>query len=450
LDKIRTLDVHLHFSFADDAGTGATTSEQRRLEQRVQTLEQLLGTFKVVGSSLESDREAWRPEQECAKASCPEPPVHLPKGMSVDQFAISFVHQKLLGKSSGSPLVAVGAAAAAREGSSSASVGTGQGGAAAELVKMPPPERRPSVADIVARATSEDCRPSTHSASSRPGVPCLPPLEDGQDPWKTSTDWRIELGERAVAAVSAEALTEKDCGRFELFGDSTWCMNAMNGKDVLGLSYGIEERDMWSEKMSNVFHMPTQLYDCFQNPDHSPPMAGTAPNGTQKCDSHPGHCYETWYKPYRICLGPENTKIQGRKYENVVEHLKGHRPLSLHLKVDSEGTEWAMLKQLLDRPEELDKIRTFEMEVHFSYVPEGDDPEARLMSDQDRLEKRVRIMERMLDKFVCTGTNLEVYAESWKPAKECRNSRCDEPAVHLYMGMSVDQFAVSYVHRDLM
>lgn len=269
-----------------------------------------------------------------------------------------------------------------------------------------------------------------------------------EKPYKTNTKWRSQLGERVLAAVTGQ-VTEKQCDGFELFGDHTWCLKAMRQKGVLGLSYGIEERDLWSEKMSNVFKMPTRLYDCFIPPRQSPPIAGTAPNGTRSCSSYPGHCYETPYQSFRICLGPEEREIDGRRYTTLEKHLRGRSRLSTHLKIDTEGTEWAILERLLASPEDLDKIRTLEMEVHFSYVPEGDDPEARLLPEQERLERRVRVMERLQERFLVTGTNLEVYRESWHPEKECRRARCNEPAVHLTWGMSVDQFAVSYVHKDL-
>lgn len=142
---------------------------------------------------------------------------------------------------------------------------------------------------------------------------------------------------------------------------------------MLGLSYGIEERDMWSEKMSNVFRMPTRLYDCFIPPQLSPPIAKTAPNGTS-CQGIQGHCYETPYESFRICLGAKAGNISGRQYVTLQEHLVDRPPLSTHLKIDTEGTEWAILEQFLASPEDQDKVRTLEMEVHFSYQHEGDDP----------------------------------------------------------------------------
>lgn len=275
----------------------------------------------------------------------------------------------------------------------------------------------------------------------------MPPAPE--EPFDQETPWRSALGLRVLSAVVGQ-VEEKDCQGMELFGDSTWCLSAMKQPGVLGLSYGIEERDMWSEKMSNVFKMPTQLYDCFIPPRQSPPIAGTAPNATQSCQSHPGHCYETQYQAHRICLGPEQKTINGRRYETLAMHLRGRRRLSTHVKIDSEGTEWAVLEQLLASPEDQDKIRTLEMEVHFSFVPEGDSDEAKQMKEQELLEYRAGLMERLLDKFAVTGTNLEVYRQDWRPEEMCPRKSCQEPALHLPRGLSMDQFAISYMHRDLL
>merc|ERR1712217_1178 len=90
------------------------------------------------------------------------------------------------------------------------------------------------------------------------------------------------------------------------------------------------------------------------------------------------------------------------------------------------------------------------MEVHFSFVPEGDSDEAMKMEEQALLEHRVRIMERLLERFVVTGSNLEVYREDWRPKEMCPRSSCDEPAIHLPKSLSMDQFAISYLNRDLL
>merc|ERR1719253_1832663 len=43
---------------------------------------------------------------------------------------------------------------------------------------------------------------------------------------------------------------------------------------------------------------------------------------------------------------------------------------------------------------------------------------------------------------------MEVYRQEWQPEKECGKGGCGEPPIHI-PSMSVDQFAVSYINRDL-
>ncbi|CAK0856899.1 unnamed protein product [Prorocentrum cordatum] len=245
---------------------------------------------------------------------------------------------------------------------------------------------------------------------------------------------------------------EEACQGFQLFGDSVWCLRAMGTKDVpdpLGLSYGIEQRDLWSEKLSNVFRVPTRLYDCFVPPRDSPPMAGTAPNASGPCDPSGPHCYETPYRAFRECLGPRAGVVEGRTVATLGSHLEGRGPLSTWLKIDVEGSEWSALEQLLESEEGMARVRTLEMEVHFSYAPFVDREAFLQLPEQERLERRVRVMERLLKNFACVGSNLEVYREQWHPETECPGSSCDEPQVHV-ASMSVDQFAVSYVNRALL
>merc|ERR1719178_450691 len=97
----------------------------------------------------------------------------------------------------------------------------------------------------------------------------------------------------------------------------------------------------------------------------------------------------------------------------------------------------------------MDKIRTLEFEVHFGYRPEGDAEEARRMSERNLLNQRVRVLEQLTERFRATGSTLEVYREEKNDMRICPKGRCSEANIHLRQGMSVDQFAVSYVHRDL-
>ena len=50
-----------------------------------------------------------------------------------------------------------------------------------------------------------------------------------------------------------------------IWGDQTWCMKAFDGSHgygIIGLSFGIEERDIWGELVTQKFKIPVKLYDC--------------------------------------------------------------------------------------------------------------------------------------------------------------------------------------------
>eukprot|EP00933_Yihiella_yeosuensis_P040575 TRINITY_DN34895_c0_g1_i2.p1 TRINITY_DN34895_c0_g1~~TRINITY_DN34895_c0_g1_i2.p1 ORF type:complete len:502 (+),score=90.32 TRINITY_DN34895_c0_g1_i2:196-1701(+) len=286
--------------------------------------------------------------------------------------------------------------------------------------------------------------------SSRPGKPCIPPAPFW--PYSSKTPWKIELGSRVLAAVTPK-ITEEKCGGFYLYGDQTWCNKAFDGshgRALVGLSYGIEERDIWSELISAKKYR-TRLYDCYIPPANSPAIAGKAPNGTRQCNGVENKpCYSEKYEPYRICLGGEDTKDKGRKFERLHGHLVGLPKHSVHLKIDVEGSEWPVLDQLIKNAEDWDKIRTLDMEVHFwTGDALGKSKDWIDLSPQEKLEKEVGIMEGLLQRFHCTGSTLEVYRQGWNPKDSCEGSKCGEPPVYLPGGFSVEMFAVSYVHKEL-
>ncbi|CAJ1410793.1 unnamed protein product [Effrenium voratum] len=159
------------------------------------------------------------------------------------------------------------------------------------------------------------------SQSSRPGKPCIPPPPFW--PYKGLTEWKTELGSRALAAVTPlEELTGR-CGGYYLFGDQTWCNEAFDGSHgygKIGLSFGIEERDIWGELVTQKFGLPVKLFDCFIEPEKSPPIAGTPPNGTKCPKNHVGEpkldyiCYGAPYQSFRLCLAGQEVKVDGRMY----------------------------------------------------------------------------------------------------------------------------------------
>eukprot|EP00435_Cladocopium_sp_Y103_P033262 s1005_g8.t1 len=192
------------------------------------------------------------------------------------------------------------------------------------------------------------------SQSSRPGKPCIPPPPFW--PYKGITEWKTHLGQRTLAAVTPPIeLTERRCGSFYLLGDQTWCMKAFDGSHgygIIGLSFGIEERDIWGELVTQKFKIPVKLYDCFIPPERSPPISKTAPNNTVCPKNHLGEpkldgiCYGAAYESFRLCLAGQDVTVANRKYSTLEAQLKGFPKLSVHLKIDVEGSEWDVLEWL--------------------------------------------------------------------------------------------------------
>jgi len=282
--------------------------------------------------------------------------------------------------------------------------------------------------------------------SSRPGTPCLPPAKKW--PYRENTAWRTKLGERILKAVSP-VVTEEHCKGWILYGDQTWCKKAFKDKfpDPLGLSFGIEERDMYSEYLSNNFKVPTRLFDCFQNPAQSPPMSGKAPNATGPCRGG-NHCYETPYQSFRVCLGATKAKVEGRQYDTLSNALKSRGPLSTYVKIDVEGSEWTVLEQLGQNDEDQDKIRTLDMEIHFGFTA-ASEYQYNSWSQKQRITREITILEGLKRKFYVTGTTLEVYRQGWMPQQDCPKQQCNEPVVHLAGGFSPQMFAISFVNKDI-
>lgn len=451
--KIRTLDMEIHFGFAA-ASESATNGQslEERLEREVGIIEGLSKNFRVTGSTLETYRQGWWPTKDCPEQQCHEPIVHTAGGFSPQMFAVSFVNRAFW---------APGAAKA------SGGRGGSKGGRRSPA-PQPRPRPRPTpapepIAEDFDEAAVEVAGGGAvlpypggkvctwklpDQVSSRPGPPCIPPAKKW--PYETNTPWRSKLGERIVRSVDQGVSSEK-CNGWNMFGDSTWCNKAFTktpAPGVIGLSYGIEERDLYSEYLSNNYGIPTKLYDCFIEPEKSPPMAGKAPNGTKKCNPNGGHCYGTTYQSYRVCLGPEKTKVDGRKYDTLANHLKGREPLSVHLKIDVEGSEWTVLENFIASDLDQAKVRTLDMEIHFGFRAAS---EAKYddFPEEERIERQIRIIEGLRKRFYCTGTTLETYRQGWFPEKDCPQQQCSEPVVHTAGGYSPQMFAVSYVNKAI-
>jgi len=272
-------------------------------------------------------------------------------------------------------------------------------------------------------------------------------------PYKTQRTWSTDLGERIVrSAIPSPKVNEDACGGFKLFGDSAWCLAAFAdapARNLQGLSFGIEERDLWSETMSNFFHMPTKLYDCFQDPKKSPPLSMTAPNAAGPCRGKQSHCYETPYQAFRTCLGPDSGVLEGRNYTTLAQLLQGQAPLSTHVKMDVEGSEWSVLEALLSNAADLAKIRSLDIEVHFGFAA-ASEAQRRQKNPEEALRREVSIFEKLARSFLAVGSNVETNAEGWDPGASCSRALCEEPLVHTRGGFPVNQFAVSFVNPALL
>lgn len=329
----------------------------------------------------------------------------------------------------------------------------------AELAKEEPKAKKPMGNPLIPVPQQEPCSyyGEGRSQSSRPGKPCIPPPSFW--PYKGVTEWKTHLGQRTFSAVTPPIeLTERRCGSFYLLGDQTWCMKAFDGSHgygIIGLSFGIEERDIWGELVTQKFKIPVKLYDCFIPPERSPPISKTAPNNTVCPKNHLGEpkldgiCYGAAYDSFRVCLAGQEVTVAGRKYNTLEAQLKGFPKLSVHLKIDVEGSEWDVLEWLVANPDEWDKIRTLDMEIHFGFGSAAVLEKYKDLTIREQLEREVKIMESLLSRFYCTGSTLEVYRQGWSPEDNCGMEPCGEPPIYLANGFSVTAFAVSYVHKEL-
>eukprot|EP00435_Cladocopium_sp_Y103_P035972 s1005_g9.t1 len=105
--------------------------------------------------------------------------------------------------------------------------------------------------------------------------------------------------------------------------------------------------------------------------------------------------------------------------------------------------------ELVANPDEWDKIRTLDMEIHFGFGSAAVLEKYKDLTIREQLEREVKIMEGLLSRFYCTGSTLEVYRQGWSPQDNCGIEPCGEPPIYLANGFSVTAFAVSYVHKEL-
>ncbi|CAE7507344.1 unnamed protein product [Symbiodinium necroappetens] len=103
-DKVRTLDMEIHFGFGSAAELPQykALSLQEKLTRQVSIMEALRKRFFCTGSTLEVYRQGQLRGLALRRAPASEsfgkegPPVYLPNGFSVTAFAVSYVHKELV------------------------------------------------------------------------------------------------------------------------------------------------------------------------------------------------------------------------------------------------------------------------------------------------------------------------------------------------------------------
>lgn len=202
-----------------------------------------------------------------------------------------------------------------------------------------------------------------------------------------------------------------------------WCSSLLakhaRERKLVGLSYGILNFDTWSERLGNVYEIPTFLYDCFATNDN--------PGNRLKQ-------YKVPYKRYSICLGDkEKTDPAGRQWQTLAQHLTGRKQFSVALKLDIEGSEWNAFDTVSD--EALQTIFSLDMEVHF--CNEATLPEPYRKNKDLFYKKMAHFFARILKYFVCIGRAPDQHDWIKRTVTECRPQT------------SVTMLSVSYIHKAI-
>eukprot|EP00928_Gymnodinium_smaydae_P053748 TRINITY_DN37674_c0_g1_i1.p1 TRINITY_DN37674_c0_g1~~TRINITY_DN37674_c0_g1_i1.p1 ORF type:complete len:402 (+),score=89.18 TRINITY_DN37674_c0_g1_i1:92-1297(+) len=315
-----------------------------------------------------------------------------------------------------------------------------------------------------------------------PGTP-IEPKEDNHIKIAYYNASLAALGDRLVKAADASEAA-RACGSFFNFGDYTWCNRAMpqntdyarknvyggntckvttppagmslldvdtdgdhrvaNNGQYLGLSYGIEETDPWSELMSSMYFVPTRLFDCYIQSTKGPMFNDMTGDHSKENQCTTRNCYSIPYEKNRVCLEDMKSERDGRKYDTLKAALHGRAPLSTFVKMDVEGSEWRVLDQLLKSPEDIDRIRTLDMETHMRFN----------VNDGIPLERRVEILEEMAKKFAVTGSNIEpMHIERIRDQKrelEKDPNLMKDFGIYTSRGLPLDQYTISFVNRRIL
>lgn len=335
--------------------------------------------------------------------------------------------------------------------------------------------------------TQQQQRPKSHSSgigASRPGSPNTTAWE-GDLPFIQVRPEALEYGARLLRAAHAPRDTLGGCHGFVSFGDFTWCSSVMPKEspgakqglygpvsagapgvekqpEMVGISFGIRDRDMWSELLSNRYNVPTQLYDCYWDEDKGPmgtkQLTRLAMNKTEGCphwQDEGGQCYNTAYFPHKVCIDKteQNIHTNGRvlKFEPLEKPLKDKKPLSVFMKIDIEGSEWDSLEWLLSSPSDIEKIRSLDMEAHMQYYKSGNKE-----NGPAEMEKKVKIMEELSQYFVVVGSTVAAQHEEWeKKMRRMRktsgpDAKMVEPLVYANDALYLQRYSISFVNRKLL
>lgn len=345
------------------------------------------------------------------------------------------------------------------------------------------------------------CRPP-YSTASTPSVMTwetarYTPAPLPHSPYATHDPRRESYGDRLHKAAAVSNATVRACGGVWSFGDFSFCAqflpqetacatakHAPCGPPLKGveklkdlpeasglkaLSYGIRERDFWSEWMSNRYAIRSRLYDCFwfeaRGPMNTNLSAGAL--GQTPCPSwrRTQGCYDAPYEARHVCLGETTAPMvalhttkgkQTVQFQTLEEGLRNERPLSVYLKLDIEGSEWLVLDQFLQRDEDVAKVRTLQLEVHlnrFSRVTNATkSPRDR---PEDQLDFKVGVVERLAEKFAVYASTIQTLHNDeedrlyWEMQKN-PNYTEPEPVAYTSRGFRLDQYCLSLVNRALL
>lgn len=311
------------------------------------------------------------------------------------------------------------------------------------------------------------------------------------NPYDHETADAQQLGEELLKALQVCPGVMRQCEGVTVFGDYSWCALAwpqlraagaknqvfgfteigdvtgtkdifsgkhVDSKDVIALSYGIRERDMWSEVLSNRYQIKSELFDCYTQEKRGPmgDLDLTNPDmGEKPCPSwKEGICYDAPYKVHRTCLGKaKTTKVEGDRslnFDTIENAVKDRPQYSVHLKLDVEGSEWRSLFEFLNNETIIRKIRTIDMEVHFNKYFDGGKNEGGV-----RLAEKVDIFKGMARRLAVVGSTVPSLHKIMKlnMDKELRanpNKKFKEPLIYPKNGLDLSQFVVSFVNRGIL